>query len=427
MEKLAKQLTIKYAFLQSTFWMSQCCIFSFAAVFLQSKNFDNIQIGLVLALAAVLSIILQPVVASFADKSQTISLRYIVIALMFIVFLLALILFIMPNSFQLIAIIYVLINAIQFTLNSLFNSLALEYLNKGIPLNYGLARGLGSISFAVMSYLLGIFIHHFGPSILLLIFLFSYCFVILSAFAFKITVPKSTVPLKDLENYTDANKNISYKDGYDLELSDIAPTGILTFFIKYKKFSIHLIGLTFVFYSHSMVSTYLINIIQNVGGNSTDLGISLSIAAALELPTMAAFIFLVRKIKCSTLLKISAFFFFVKVGITWLSPNVYSIYLSQIFQMFAFALFTPASIYYVNSIIEEQDKVKGQSMLGVATMGIAGTLANITGGKILDTAGVSNMLLIGTIVTAIGFLIVCFTTETTRVTASFEEPSGYVE
>lgn len=412
MEKLAKQLTIKYAFLQSTFWLSMCSFYSFAAVFLKSKNFDNVQIGFVLALAAVISIILQPFIAAFADKTKTISLRHIVISLMFIVLALAILLLMNPDSFLIVGITYILINAIQFTLNPLFNSLALEYMNKGIPINYGLARGLGSISFAVMSYLLGIFVNRFGADILVSIFLLCYCFVIISAFAFKVTVPKKLrTPLANLHIDTDTNNTMGYTDRLTEDISEISPSGILTFFIKYKKFSLHLIGLSMLFYSHCLMNTYLINIIENVGGNSSNLGISLSIAAALELPTMAAFIFLVRKIKCNTLLKLSGFFFLIKVGITWLAPNVYMVYLAQAFQMLSFALFTPASVYYVNSIIEEQDKVKGQTMLGVATMGIAGTIANITGGKILDTVGVSDMLLIGTIVTAIGFVIIIFTTD----------------
>lgn len=410
MEQLAKQLTLKYAFLQSTFWMSQCCIYSFAAVFLQSKNFDNMQIGLVIALAAILSIILQPLVAAFADKSKQISLRYIVITLMFIVLSLAFILFIMPDSFLLIAITYVIINAIQFMLTPLFNSLALEYLNKGIPLNYGLARGMGSISFAVMSFLLGILIKQFGANILLLSFLICYFFVIISAFTFKV----SAVKMPELSTRLPNKSDIMIASDV---LSDKAPAGILTFFIKYKLFTLHLLGVAMVFYSHSLICTYLIQVMENVGGDSSDLGVSLSIAAALELPTMAAFIFLVRKVKCNTLLKISAFFFIIKIGIAWLAPNIFTIHLSQAFQMLAFALFTPASVYYVNSIIEDQDKVKGQSMLGIATMGLAATVANITGGTILDTFGVSDMLLVGTIVTAIGFVIICISTKQTEIAA----------
>ena len=70
MKNTYRQLTIKYAFLQSTYWISQCIIYSFAAVFLQYKNFNNTQIGIVLSLSAILSIVLQPAISAFADKSK---------------------------------------------------------------------------------------------------------------------------------------------------------------------------------------------------------------------------------------------------------------------------------------------------------------------------------------------------------------------
>jgi PPP family 3-phenylpropionic acid transporter len=118
-------------------------------------------------------------------------------------------------------------------------------------------------------------------------------------------------------------------------------------------------------------------------------------------------------------LKASAFFFLLKIIIAWLAPNVAMIYLSQSIQMLGFALFTPASIYYVNYIIGKHDKVKGQSMLGVAIC-LASAIANITGGRILDMIGVRNMLLVGIAVTAVGFLIICLTTEKVDINSQVE-------
>jgi len=130
---------------------------------------------------------------------------------------------------------------------------------------------------------------------------------------------------------------------------------------------------------------------------------------------MASFAIINKKVKCKTLIKISAFFFLVKSVTMWLAPNVIFVHISQAFQMLSFAIFIPASIYYVNSIINVEDRNKGQAMLGVATLGVAGTIAYLTGGKILDVSGVSDMLLIGSIVTAIGFIVICFSTEDSRI------------
>lgn len=397
MEKISRELTIKYALLQSAFWIGQCCIFGFANVYLKSRGFDNTQVGIALSLASILSIIIQPLVAGFADRATKVSLRTITMFLMLIVFSLGVILYIIPDSYIFITLCYMIMIAIQITLVSLLNSLAMEYMNLGILMNYGLARGISSIAFALTSFSLGIVLKYFSGNILLLIFLVFYVLFIGTLILFKIDTSSLTLPKSKVE-----------------ETEQKQPDGILAFLKKYKKFTILLIGMTMVMYSHNLINTYLINIVENVGGDNTDMGMSLAIAAGLELPTMAIFVLIIRKIKCSTLLKISAFFFFIKSAVVWLAPNMLTINLSQLLQLFAYALFTPASVYYVNEIIDAKNSVKGQSMVGVATFSLVGAIGSITGGRILDTKGVSTMLLVATIVTGIGFIIVCLSTEDTK-------------
>lgn len=397
MEKLIRQLTLRYFFIQGSYWIAQCAIYSFAAVYLQSKNFNNTQIGLVLSIASISSIILQAIVSSFLDRTKRISLRSFVLVLMSLVLGLGILLFLLPSSFLFIAFAFVSINAIQITLNPLYNSLALEYMNQGISMNYGLARGGGSIAFAVMSSALGIMVKNFGPKTIIITFILGHILTMLATYFFKINIPddlKESIP-KKMTDSGELSTNGTEK-----------PTSIFSFFITYKRFTLFLVGVAMIFYAHSLINTYLINIMENVGGNSSDMGLSLSIAATLELPTMAVFILLVRKIKCSNLIKISAFFFFIKTLLTWLASSVFMVHLAMSLQVFSFALFMPAAIYYVNNVIHEKDRVKGQSMLGAAYLGISGTLASISGGRILDKFDVSLMLLVGTLVTAIGVIII---------------------
>ncbi|NLJ96662.1 MAG: MFS transporter [Clostridiales bacterium] len=405
MEKTSRKLTIKYALLQSTYWISQCTIYSFAAIYLQYRNFNNTQIGIVLSLSAILSIILQPVVSAFADKSKKKTVRNIILILLLIAFASAILLNIKANSLLFIGCVFAIITAIQFTINPLLNSYALEYINKGYPFNYGLARGTGSIAFAITSFFLGHGVSRFSGAIIVPFFLISYVFLFLSASFFRLKdTDKEAANLSKnhrIEDISDENEN--------------PPSTILGFFIKYKRFTLMLVGITMLFYAHSLINTYLINIMENVGGDSSDMGLSLTIAAALELPTMAAFAYIIKKLRCHTIIKTASFFFLMKSLFIWLAPNVNIVHLSQAFQMLSFALFTPASVYYVNSIINKEDRNKGQAMMGVATIGLSGTIAYITGGNLLDTRDPSYMLLMGFIVSIVGFIIVCFSTEKSKI------------
>lgn len=399
--KLAStKLTIKYILLQAFLWMGFGTIWSFATVYLLDKGYQNTQIGIILSVGTILSIVLQPLIASFIDRYENLRLNYVLLVLIIILFVLSLTLWLVPYNFMITGFIYILIGAFISSLPPLTYSIALEYINLGISINFGLARGVGSIGFAIMVYAIGIATTWFSPSIILPIFA-----ILTFMMGVMICTFESPLNCSDLKaiNAQGIKNNIE-KDHQN----------IFSFFLSYKKFSILLIGFIMLFISHSLINTYHINIIKNIGGNDANMGLSIAIAAAVELPVMIVFSFIVRKVKCSNLIKISAFFFVVKNVIICFAPNVGLVYLAQLFQFSSFALFIPASVYYVNSIIDDFNKVKGQALLGAATMGAGGTLANYIGGKILDDYNVTTMLVFGIIVALIGFIITLFFTEKTK-------------
>ena len=185
---------------------------------------------------------------------------------------------------------------------------------------------------------------------------------------------------------------------------------LLKFASKYKKFIVFLLGFVLVYFAHTIINNFFIQIITNVGGNSSDMGNAVFLAAMLELPTMAYFTKLSQKVNCGTLIKASIVLFLAKHAITYLATNMVMIYIAQVLQMGAYALFIPASVYYVNCKVDNKDIVKGQSFV-TTSMTMSGVFANIIGGILLDAVGVSEVLLIGVILSLIGAVIVLFTVE----------------
>ena len=74
-------------------------------------------------------------------------------------------------------------------------------------------------------------------------------------------------------------------------------------------------------------------------------------------------------------------------------------------QIGAYAIFLPASVYYVNEVINEADANKGQSMVTTA-IAASGIIANLVGGILLDAMGVHQVLLIGVVLSILGLAIV---------------------
>lgn len=160
-------LNIHYTGMQIPYWMGFSILTTFASVFLLSCGFTNGQIGIVLALANLLAVLLQPCVAALADRSVKLSLSWITAGLSLIMIVFSGLLIFLPKMFLPTAAIYVILIAFLMVLQPLTISLGTFYISRGYPLNFGLSRGIGSLAFAAASALTGRLVDRFSPSVIL--------------------------------------------------------------------------------------------------------------------------------------------------------------------------------------------------------------------------------------------------------------------
>ena len=98
---------------------------------------------------------------------------------------------------------------------------------------------------------------------------------------------------------------------------------------------------------------------------------------------------------------------------TLLAPNIPVFYAVQIFQMLGWALIAVSSVYYVNSIMDEQDAIKGQAYMTM-TYTLGSVIGALLGGALIDMAGVNMMLVFGTAAAAVGMVIMLAASEKGR-------------
>lgn len=386
--------TARYSVIQGSFWMSFCIIFAYVSVFLLSKGFSNSQIGIVVAVSGVISAFMQPIVAAFADRSKKVSLRFIITSCSVIIIAMAFGVLIPNLHMLLIAVFYGIAIATLQILTPLINAIGMDCINRGIPVNFGLARGIGSISYAIISYFAGLLVARYDTTVIPVMVILCYLILMVGVFCFR---------------FSDIN-NTNLKDQSKMHATSMDEACTKSFFQKYRKFFILLIGVTLSFISHNILNNYMFQIMQFHGGGSSEMGTALAIAAAVELPTMLGFAMIVKKFSCGTLIKVSATFFMIKSVFTLLAPNILGIYVAQGIQILGFALQVPASVYYVNQLMRPEDRVKGQAFMTVTnTLGsIAGSLI---GGVLLDIFGVRALLFSATIVAVAGMFITYLSTE----------------
>jgi len=392
MKKLLS-LDAKYSAIQMLYFGSFCALMGYASVYLLDHGFSNSVIGVFLAVISVIAVFTQPAVASYADKNPKIELRKIIVVILIMTVVLSGWIYFLEGKSNLLLFLFVGIATCMMTIQPLLNSLAFVFEKYGIEVNYGLARGLGSAAYAIVSFVVGYLVEDFGTGLLPLIYLVLNFLLIVVVYTYVIPQNEQRKSVQELEE-KEVTQQLSFMD----------------FCKKYKRFMIFVLGVVAVFFTHTIINNFFIQILKPIGGTESQMGIAVFLAAIVELPAMALFNKMRENVNCAMLIKISVVLFAVKHVLTCIATNVTMIYIAQILQVGAYAIIIPASVYYVNQMIAKSDAIKGQSMV-TAAITASGIIANIIGGVLLDVVGVKTVLFIGIFVSLLGAAIVIFSVE----------------
>lgn len=377
-----KSATLHYTFIQGFYWMAYCILVSFSSVYLLDHGFLNTQIGILLSVSSVLSAIFQPFAAKKADSMKKLSLRQLTAILIFVMVLCSLGLLVLPGTILQGGLYMILLILLQLLMP--FNySLGMDCVNNHISLNYGIARSFGSVTYGLASTLCGILAKEYGAGILPLILLLVVAFLLPTTLTFRFSGPiEKTIPREEA-----------------LASEDKRP-----FFKRYQSFPLLLFGLALMFTSHNILMSFPYQIVQNLGGGSVEMGNLLTLQCVLEIPIMVFFAPLLRRASSRFWVRLSGVSFFLHALLIWLSPNMTFLLSVQIFEMTGYALYSVASVYYVNEVVALSDRVQGQAYFSMTnTVGIV--LGSLVGGLLLDYAGVSALMAFSTLTGFLGMVI----------------------
>lgn len=129
---------------------------------------------------------------------------------------------------------------------------------------------------------------------------------------------------------------------------------------------------------------------------------------------MLLFPIYLKYFKLHKLIRVSGIFFVLKIFLSFLVPNIFTFYIIQATQMFGWGIMSMGIVYYVNNMVGEHDKAKGQAFAGMAYT-LASVIGSFLGGNIIDLLGVNMMLLIGSGLAAFGTVVVWITAQDEQV------------
>lgn len=377
--------TLRYIIINATYFAVYSGIHAYASVFLLEKGFSNTLIGITLALANILSVIFQPFVAGLIDKQGKLTNRNVSMASTALLLIGSILLLIIKSGIAAIFIIFALIYMVQMVYQPIITAMYFEYEAAGCHIYYGLARGLGSAGFAVTSFFTGRAIGRFGVSILMILDIIFLAIALIVLYFIK-------------------KPETSYKE---ISKDEVAHNNLFSFIKTYPGFMLFVLAAVCFFFAHNAINDYMIQIITPLGGTEAQMGIAVSCAALLELPTMALMDKIIKKISAKNLLLISGTAFLIKTLLMLIAPNMIIVYISQAMQMFAYAVFIPAGAYFVNQTMARLDQVKGQAYFNISIT-LGGVFSSLVCGRLLDIRGSHFMLTVSFAVTAVGLIIAFF-------------------
>ncbi|MDK8277064.1 MAG: MFS transporter [Peptoniphilus duerdenii] len=371
---------IKYYTTMGLYWSVIAACVSFLNVFLTGRGLGTAEIGFLTAVGNGLAAIFQPIVSKVCSRSNKNERDFLVLISMLAMTLVIMALERKAGLAMKIEIVAAI--ALVLVMQPLLNSLGYFYIARSVEINYGVSRGIGSITFAVTSFVLGI-LSEINKDLSMVM-----AAVLLGALILSLLAQK---PISGNNVVTVFEKRMSKQR------------------IQNSKFVIFLLAVGMLFTFYNVTNVYLLQIAKRIGGDAKTVGTAFAVAALFEFPIMFMFNRLKEKFKSRSMLIFSGIFFLLKGILTYIATSPSTLIAIQVTQLFGFALFTPCSVDFINDIMSDEKKITGQGFLASAiTMG--GVIGSVAGGVLIESTGVLNTLIISNVICLIAILLIVIST-----------------
>ena len=361
-----KRCNLAFGGMQGFYYASTCMFFGFLMSYLSSQGYSYIQLGLVSTLIAASTMLAQPLSGYIMDSFVTPKRMIVISALISTPFS---ILFFVLDLNKNVSMILIALVAIFFSpLGGVIDSWSVRLRGQGIEVNYPVTRSMGSIFYSFSALIMGYFISQIGYSVILPMHLFFLaCALVCSRFA-------EDVPCKNKSYSTQEQTRISLPRAVQILIGNKAYT---VFLISYFFFNLGM----------KVVGTFITTIMEERGGNPTQLGLAFFIAAFFELPILLVFSRYIIRLKLPTIYIISLFFGFFRIITINFSQSIGAVMLAQLFQGFSFGFGIPFLIEYVTRVVPEKLKATALTIGLAVGSGAALIIGNSLGGVIMDRFG----------------------------------------
>lgn len=336
-----------YCFAQILYWSSGFITIGYATAYLGSIGFSEGFIGLITAVGGLAGFLAALGFSVRIDKAGP-GLLYRILGVVLASQLLLIVgLAFSQGDKTATALLYTVLLSFGHAMNSLFSKLYIDLKMRGIPIDFGFARGLGSLAYAGCSFLVGHSLQHYPQFYLHTLTWVLYLLLLIVTVLIGMInrrLPGEALPRPEKE-----------RSSGRLRMG--------CFFRSYAAFLVLVIGISAVSASNRTFSTYLVNLVIELGGDVRSFTTITGFLALIEIPVMLFFSRLRRKHSLSNMLLVSLLLYALKLGGAAAAHSLPILFAAITTQTFAAGIFHPASVEFVRENIPLKDTAKCQAIL----------------------------------------------------------------
>ena len=346
-----------YALSLGTYWAGVSTIVGFAAPYLQSKGFASTELGVLVAAANLISLLLSLELSARTDSAGERAVFTYLFALLAVQIASMALLFLCHGGI-IVALAYAALSSSILAGSALYVKLFVTLSKYSSLSGYGKARASGSLCYALASFAGGAVMKAFPSNMLIVLNVILVLVQLLGLLSLK-----SRCAIPSLGSAVDGEKKAVRSRGGTAEL--------LPFLRRNPGFPMLLLGVALVFMVHNSITTFMINIVEYMGGDVSDMGIINGLSILVEIPFMTLCSRIDKK-HCRTLLMLSFAVFAFKICITATARSIPVLFIAFALRAVAFAIYTPAVVDYIASRIPYEDSGKAQGL--AANVPMLGTM-----------------------------------------------------
>ena len=327
----------------------------FLPVYLQSTGLNTSEVGLIIALGGVVTVIAQPLWGMISDKLKT--LRKIMLILVAMTAIFGYFLY-QVDSFLLLVLLAMFVYFFLMPLDPLSESLTFTTTETN-GISYGSVRTYGSLGYAILSLVIGYLTDWFGMGAIGL------SFVVIGIICFAIVWNIPDVPSSSAPVTIDSLKKV----------------------LANKEMILFLILIFISSVPARMNDTFLGIHITTLGGENSLVGIAFFISGASEIVVFALSYMWLKQGKELQLITLAIFFYALRFFLTGFIDDPMMIVMIQALQMLTFPVYYTAAIQYLYRIMPREWRATGQTVLALLFFGVSGIISSYVGGIMYNNFG----------------------------------------